>query len=45
MLVSETTKSVLDGLDLSGLELHPLAERALEDFDRPVMLHEAAQRA
>ena len=44
VLVSETTTSVLDGVDLSGLELHPLPTRSLEDFDRPVVLHEAARR-
>ena len=45
VLVSETTTSVLDGVDLSGLELHPLPTRSLEDFDRPVVLHEAARRS
>lgn len=44
VLVSETTSSVLDGLDLSDVDLRPLPERALEDFDRPVVLHEASRR-
>lgn len=44
VLVSPTTENVVDGVDLSGVELRPLPKRRLEDFDRPVVLYEAVGR-
>jgi class 3 adenylate cyclase len=45
VLISPTTENVVDGLDLSGVDLRALPPRLLEDFDRPVELYEAAGRA
>lgn len=45
VLVSPTTENVVDGLDLSGVDLRALPPRLLEDFDRPVALFEAAARS
>ncbi len=45
ILVSPTTESVVEGLDLYGVDLRALPERRLEDFDRPVVLYEAAGRS
>jgi hypothetical protein len=45
ILVSPTTESVVEGLDLYGVELRALPERRLEDFDRHVVLYEAVGRS
>ena len=44
VLVSPTTETVVDGLDLPRVELRALPQRLLEDFDRPVVLYEAVGR-
>ena len=44
LLVSPATEGIVNGLDLGGTELTPLPVRMLEDFDRPVVLHEATRR-
>ena len=40
-----TTETVVDGLDLAGVELRALPERLLEDFDRPIVPYEARGRS
>ncbi len=45
VLVSPTSESVVDGLDLFGVALRALPERLLEDFERPVVLYETSGRA
>ena len=43
LLVSPATEGIVSGIDLGGVELRALPVRLLEDFDRPVVLHEATR--
>jgi class 3 adenylate cyclase len=45
VLVSPTTETVVDGLDLAGVELRAQPQRLIEDFERPVVLYEAVGRS
>jgi len=44
LLLSPATEGIVNGIDLGGIELRALPVRMLEDFDRPVVLHEATRR-